>query len=77
MPPARTFAGVYEMMDFPAYQFREFPKAVQVEVDGKVEDRIVNNEAEEQELLETLTAAALETPETTTEETSGRRGRRQ
>lgn len=75
MPAARSFAGVYEMMDFPAYQFREYPKAVQVEVDGKVEDRIVQNEAEEAELLETLTASEAAGEATEESQSTGRRRR--
>ncbi len=76
MPQARTFAGVYEMMDFPAYQFREFPKAIQVEVNGKTEDRIVQNEAEEAELLDTLTADEAQTSSAGTAEEDQPTGRR-
>lgn len=50
----RPFGGVYELMDFPQYQFREYPKAVRfrnVET-GRQDEQIVADEDEELALLE-------------------------
>ena len=45
----KPYLGVYEHMEFPEYQFREYPKMVHVKSPetGKVEERVVHNRAEE------------------------------
>lgn len=49
----RTFAGVYELMEFPPYEYREYPKMITVgdetiTVNNKVEeDEALGNQAEE------------------------------
>lgn len=54
----RPFAGVFEKMDFPPYQFKEYPKWLTI--DGVTQ--IVRNQREEIALVATTPEAALNDP---------------
>lgn len=52
----QNYGGVYALMDFPPYVFREFPKLIHTGAHGQYE--IVQNKKEEDEVLGRLKAAA-------------------
>lgn len=50
----QNFGGVYALMDFPPYQYREYPKAIQVGQRG--EFKIAQNEEEESKIRSAIVA---------------------